>query len=141
MKRLLILFALLDFATVLSYVPTLPSFVWGMQHNTALTVICLIMLCGLTASGYGLLQSKKWAFILSYGLFPARLALGFLSLAWVAWALLPNDPSIIVSQSIWGIAATLEGIRLGLTVGIHAEMQKENQPSHGSAKLATPDFV
>ncbi len=60
-----------------------------------------------------------------------RLLLGFLSFSWTALLILPNQPTILANEIVWGTAVALEGIRLGITIMLHAGRcgQHHNDPT------------
>jgi hypothetical protein len=78
------------------------------------------MMASLIVSGVGLVRGQRWAFYLNYAQFPIRLLLALLSFAWLAMLILPPHPSIFFNEAVWGIAVALEGIRLGITIMLHA---------------------
>ncbi|HEX8340901.1 MAG TPA: hypothetical protein VF624_08340 [Tepidisphaeraceae bacterium] len=130
MRPLMIFFGLLDVGIVVTYCRGVPQDVSNLSHQPILTLVCLFVMASLVASAYGLLRDRHWVFILNYILFPFRLLLAFLSLIWLAFLVLPAQPSILLNEVVYGFAVAFEGVRLGLTIMLHVERrrQQHNHP-------------
>ncbi len=124
MRRLMILFGLLDFGIVATYGPRVPRLVHGLAHQPWLNSACLLMLVSLLVSGFGLIRARQWALVLNYLQFPFRLILAFLSFAWLAQLVLPAHPTILTNEAVWGSAVVIEGIRLGISIMLHVGVRR-----------------
>jgi hypothetical protein len=122
MRRLMVVFGVLDLGVVASHVNRLSSYTVYFSHQPILSVICLLMLGSLVASAVGLFRGRSWALVLGYLQFPFRAALEFFSLGWLATMVLPAHASLLVHEFVWMCTAALEGLRLGLTIMIHREL-------------------
>jgi hypothetical protein len=130
MRRLMILFGLLDFGIVATFAIRIPRLIHGLAEHPWVSAACLIMIASLCASAYGLIRIREWALVLNYVQFPVRLLLAFLSFGWLAQLVLPAHPSILVNEMVWGSAVAVEGIRLGITIILHfsGRGQQHNPP-------------
>jgi hypothetical protein len=130
MRRWMLVFGVLDLGIVATHALRVTSYLRGLSFQPMLNTACLVLLASLIVSGVALLGGHRWGFTLNYFQFPARLALGFLSFSWLAMLILPSQPSIMLNQAVWGTAIALEGIRLGITIMLHASHpgQQHNQP-------------
>jgi hypothetical protein len=115
----MLIFGILDLGIVATYATQVPWEFRGLTSQPMLNAACLVMMASLVVSGVGLLRGKYWAFYLNYAQFPVRLLGAFLSFAWLATILLPDHPSILFNEAVWGSAVALEGIRLGITIMLH----------------------
>ena len=130
MRRWMLLFGVLDLGVVLTYAAGVPGELRGLASQPLLNVACLLMMASLGVSGVALLCGHRWGFYLNYLQFPVRLLLAFLSFSWLALLILPPPPGIVLNEVVWGTAVALEGIRLGITIMLHANRggQRHSQP-------------
>jgi len=144
MRLLTIIFGLLDFWAFAAGAVRSPIWVRNLADQTWWWVGCLLITASLAASSYGLLRGRQWAFYLNYAQFPVRILLGFLSFAFVAWMILPRNPSWPLNTAVWGSAIVLECVRLALTIKGHvglrraAMIEKGLCPNCGYDLRATP---
>jgi hypothetical protein len=130
MRRMMIIFGVLDLGIVATYAGRVPAYVYGLGRQPWLNLTCLAVMASLIISGYGLVRGRQWALILNYFQFPFRVALAFLSFTWLAEFLAPNSASIPLHEAVWVSAVAVEGIRLGLTImlNLRGPGQQHNQP-------------
>lgn len=127
MRRLTIFFAVLDVGILMTYAVRVPGYFTGLSHQPVLNLICLLVTAAIAASVYGLFRGHLWAFTLNYVLFPFRFMLAFLSLIWLALLILPPQPSVRLSEAVYGVAFAFEGLRLGLTIMLHVEGRRQQR--------------
>ena len=123
MKRLMIIFGLLDLSIVATYAGRVPTYLRGHDDQMWVNIACLTVMMSLLVSAYGLLRGRVWSLVLGYVQFPFKIALALLSFAWLAQIILPADPSMLFHQSIWIAAVAVEGVRLGLTIMVHRQLR------------------
>jgi hypothetical protein len=130
MRRWMLIFGVLDLGVVATHAVRVASYLRGLSSQPMLNAACLLLMASLIVSGVALLSGHRWGLTLNYFQFPVRLALGLLSFSWLAMLILPSQPSIMLNEAVWGIAIALEGIRLGITIMLHASHrgQQHNQP-------------
>ena len=124
MKILMMVFGVLDIVLVLSRLPRLPAYLRGAVNLQIVPAVCFVLLITFAITAFGFIRKRRWVFPLSYAQFPFRIALSFMSLGIVAEIILPSSPSIVLNQAVWMFCAALEGVRLGLTIVLHREMEK-----------------
>jgi hypothetical protein len=128
MKRWMLIFGILDLCTVATYLLRVPAELLGLvRGHWLLNATCLLMMASLVISGAALLRGQRWGFYFNYVQFPVRLFLAFLSFAWLALLILPAHPSIMLNEAIWGTVVALEGVRLGITIMLHAGRESREQ--------------
>jgi hypothetical protein len=135
-RRISILFALLDVSYLLTYcfhVPAMLNSAWhGQRESGAILLMYLLLLI----SAYAFLCERSWRFWFSYVFFPCRIAFGLLSFSWLATLILACSPSHPrLSEMVWLSAATLEGVRLGITLMLHRMQATDDACSTDTAVL------
>jgi hypothetical protein len=130
MRRMMILFGVLDLGIVATYAARVPSYLRNLDAGPWLSIACLAVMASLVVSGYGLLRGRNWALVLNYVQFPFRVALAFLSFAWLAELVAPNSSPVQFHEAVWVSAVAIEGIRLGLTImlQLRGPGHQHNQP-------------
>jgi hypothetical protein len=119
MRRIWLIFGLLDLALVATYANRLPAEIRYFGYSPWISTICLLMMGSLVASGYGLLRGREWALVLNYIQFPFRIALAFLSLTWLAELIEPAHATLRAHEMVWMSIIAVEGVRLGVTIILH----------------------
>lgn len=119
MKRLLIVFGVLDLITVAKSIPQIIQLLGDISDFHWLTLLNILIYASLIASGYYLIKMEKIGIIISYVQFPLRLLVSFFSLGFLMML-----SSIFQNQSraMWIltiILGLLEIARLVVTIKIH----------------------
>ena len=118
-KRILILFGVLDLISVAESIPEIIRLLVDVTDLHWLRLLNLIIYASLLASGYYLIRMNKIGIIISYIQFPLRLLVSFFSLGFLMMlsSLFENQ-----TLAIWILSAILvlaEIARLVLTIQIH----------------------
>jgi len=121
MKRLMYIFGVLDAVVVVTHLNRIPYCLRDIAAQPFGKLGLLIALLSLVVSAIGFFRGDKWVYYLSYAQFPVRIAFALFSLAFVARLILPEDPSVILNEAVWMSCASIEGVRLGLTIMLHRD--------------------
>jgi hypothetical protein len=121
MKRLILVFGGLDAMIVLMHLNRIPYCLRDIGAQPFGKIGLLIAILSFGVSAIGFFRAEKWVYYLSYAQFPVRIVFALFSLTFVAKLILPEDPSVLLSEGVWMSCAAIEGIRLGLTIMLHRE--------------------
>ena len=121
MKKLLILFGVLDIIILVRYYRDLTNFnvLWGEWHW--ITVATSLFFLSLVFSSYYLIKTHKIGLWLTYGQFPFRLIFLVFSFGFIASALRIFELRHLHRSMLWGLVV-LEILRLLITINIHRKV-------------------
>jgi len=120
MKRLIVLFGVLDFITLIWSLTVSNNFAgigWGLEFQIK-NIAMGILLCSFLFSGYFLMRRNRIGIWIYYGQFPFRMVLGFLSFSFLITIFDLIGLGHLYSQIMY-ILLGLEIFRLAIAIHYH----------------------